>query len=97
MPFKPGKSGNPAGRPPGRTNHRGLVSHAFEVYKKKNGVNGVDAVITNLIKQALDGDTSASKLLLERVEPSYKPISRTININGRLKGPCMKRLKRCWI
>lgn len=56
--WKPGESGNPAGRTPG----------SGEVGKLRAAIGQhVPAIITRLVQAALDGDVGASRLLLERV------------------------------
>ena len=55
--WKKGQSGNPAGRPPG----------SGEVAKVRAAIAAqVPALLAKLMAQALDGDTSAARLLLER-------------------------------
>lgn len=55
--WKKGQSGNPAGRPPG----------SGEVAKVRAAIAAqVPALLAKLVAQALDGDTSAARLLLER-------------------------------
>jgi hypothetical protein len=62
-PWKPGQSGNPKGRPPG----------TGEVAKLRAGIaKHVPAIIRSLVKQAKGGDTSAARLLLERVVAPVK-------------------------
>lgn len=61
--WKPGESGNPAGRPSG----------AGEIAKLRAAIAmHVPAIITNLKDAALNGDVSAARLLLERVIPPVK-------------------------
>ncbi len=55
--WKKGQSGNPAGRPPG----------SGEVAKVRAAIAAqVPALLAKLVAQALEGDTSAARLLLER-------------------------------
>ncbi|WP_371435399.1 DUF5681 domain-containing protein [Polaromonas sp.] len=61
--FKPGKSGNPAGRPPGKS--------AAQKLREAIG-QGVDEIIKKLTEQAKEGDVAAARLLLERVLPPVK-------------------------
>ena len=62
--WKPGQSGNPAGRPPG----------TGEVAKLRAAIAAsVPAILKNLTTAALAGDVQAAKLLLERVLPALKP------------------------
>jgi hypothetical protein len=73
--WKPGQSGNPAGRPPGR----GLAAQVRE----KLG-EGLPDVIAAVKAKALEGDIGACRLWLERVSPPIKseelPVS--IDIDG---------------
>ena len=55
--WKPGESGNPKGRAPG----------SGEVAKLRAAIAGrVPEILDKLMTQALEGDTSAARLLLER-------------------------------
>jgi Family of unknown function (DUF5681) len=65
MPFQPGQSGNPAGRPPGARNKRSIISDAmFE--------GEADALVRRAVDQGLDGDLRAIRLILDRLEPARK-------------------------
>lgn len=72
MAWQKGKSGNPAGRPRGQsstTKLRELITpHA-------------PALVEMLVEQAKKGDVQAAKLLLDRVLPTIKPITQSINIS----------------
>lgn len=61
--WKPGQSGNPAGRPKGT----GEVAKLREAIKAH-----VPAIIENLVARALEGDIGASRLLLERTVAPLK-------------------------
>ncbi|MEJ8813388.1 DUF5681 domain-containing protein [Variovorax ureilyticus] len=63
--WKPGQSGNPAGRPPG-------TSKAHELREQIRAC--VPDVVTKLMEQAKGGDVGAARLLLERVLPAIKPM-----------------------
>ena len=66
--WKPGESGNPAGRTPG----------SGEVAKLRAAIGQhVPAIITRLVQAALDGDVGASRLLLERVIAPLKASEET--------------------
>lgn len=62
--WKPGQSGNPAGRKPGEGPHakfrRAISEHVPEI-------------ITTMVQAALQGDVAAARLLLERTVPPIKP------------------------
>lgn len=71
--FKPGTSGNPAGRKPG----------TGEVAKLRASIAAhLPEIITRLVTQARAGDAQAARLLLERVLPPIKateePVSLTL-------------------
>ena len=61
-PFKPGRSGNPKGRPRGALNKTTLALRAIMADK-------AEAVIETLISQALAGDVQACRAILERLVP----------------------------
>jgi hypothetical protein len=69
MPFKPGQSGNPAGRRP-RTD--------TEQRQREQIRKALPGIVARLIHAAESGDTTASKLLLERIMPAYKPLDRPV-------------------
>ena len=59
-PFEPGKSGNPSGRPKESRNHATLLAEAL--------LEGEAETITRkLIDKALEGDTTALRMCLERL------------------------------
>lgn len=67
--WKPGQSGNPAGRKPG----------TGEVAKLRDGIRQhLPAIIEALVEKARLGDAAAAKLLLERVVPQLKPVEQGI-------------------
>ena len=59
-PFEPGKSGNPKGRPKGSRNQATLL--AEELLEGE-----VEAIVRKLVNTALEGDTTALRLCLERL------------------------------
>jgi Family of unknown function (DUF5681) len=59
-PFEPGKSGNPNGRPKGSRNQATMLAEAL--------LDGeAEAITRKLINTALEGDTTALRLCLERL------------------------------
>ena len=70
--FKPGRSGNPAGRPPG------IPSLAA---KLRAGID-VEGIIRKMEELALQGDTRAAELLLSRALPELKPEPATRPVPG---------------
>lgn len=66
--WKPGQSGNPAGRPPG----------LGEVAKLRASISErVPELLTALMERALDGDVGAARLLLERAIAPLKAAEQT--------------------
>lgn len=71
--FEKGQSGNPAGRKRG-TSHADKLRRAIE--------NDLPDIIDAMVSAAKSGDTSASKLLLDRVIPNLKPVHQNVSVNG---------------
>jgi hypothetical protein len=67
--FKPGESGNRAGRPAGKT-AGAKIRAAIE--KRK------DEILQAVIDAAIAGDMQACKMLLDRITPSLKPVAAQI-------------------
>lgn len=77
--FKKGESGNPAGRPAGKTPGAQLRK-AIELR--------ADDILQAVIESAVAGDMSACKILLDRITPTLKAQSMPISlpVNGTLAG-----------
>ena len=70
--WKPGESGNPKGRAPG----------TGEVAKLRAAIAGrVPEILDKLMTQALEGDTSAARLLLERAVAPLKATEQPQAVN----------------
>jgi hypothetical protein len=65
MPFQPGQSGNPAGRPPGARNE---VNRSMEPVFQANG----EAIIERLVEQAKAANPVALRLCVDRLVPLGK-------------------------
>ena len=64
-PFERGKSGNPKGRPKGARNRATILA--------ENLLNGeVESIVRKAIDKALEGDTAALRLCLERLLPPQR-------------------------
>ncbi len=63
MPFRPGQSGNPAGRP------KGSVNRQLAMLRE-----AVEKVLPLVVERACNGDAEAQKIILERGLPKLKPV-----------------------
>lgn len=63
--FKPGKSGNPSGRPKGVKNQITLIKESLELLLREQGSARMPEVLEKAFELALEGDRSMIKLLLE--------------------------------
>lgn len=63
MPFRPGQSGNPTGRP------KGSINKQLAMLRE-----AVEKVLPLVVERALNGDTEAQKIILERGLPKLKPV-----------------------
>ena len=69
--WKPGQSGNPAGRPPG----------VGEVSKLRAAIGErVPALLAAMMSKALEGDVGAARLLLERAIAPLKGVEQAITL-----------------
>lgn len=63
--FRKGRSGNPAGRPPGSRNHATMLAEGL--------LEGeAQALTRKAVELALEGDTTALRLCLERILPRQR-------------------------
>ena len=70
--WKPGESGNPAGRAPG----------SGEVAKLRASIaKHLPDIITRLVEAAKAGDAGAARLLLERVIPPIKATEQPVSVD----------------
>jgi hypothetical protein len=65
MPFQPGQSGNPAGRPIGARNRKTLL---MEALLEDDG----EDLTRRLVEKALSGDATAMRLCMERLLPRMR-------------------------
>lgn len=77
--YNKGVSGNPSGRPAGKTPGAKL---------RKAIEERSDDILQAVIESAIAGDMSACKMLLDRITPSLKPIAQSIflPVNDSLAG-----------
>lgn len=72
-PFKPGQSGNPAGKPPGVKNRATMLAQAL--------FDGEAEVLTRkIIELAKNGDMQALKVCVDRLCPPMKAQSAPIHV-----------------
>ena len=76
-PFERGQSGNPKGRPKGSRNAVTLLAEAL--------LNDeAEAIIRKVVDKALEGDSAAMRLALERVLPAKRQRTVTVDFEGEI-------------
>ncbi|MCK6419026.1 MAG: DUF5681 domain-containing protein [Alphaproteobacteria bacterium] len=71
--FKPGQSGNPAGRPKGSR-------HKYTLAAQELLAGESESLTRKAIELALEGDVTALRLCLERIAPALKATAPTITL-----------------
>ena len=77
-PWRPGQSGNPNGRPKGARN---MATRAVEALLDGEA----ETLSRKAIDQALEGNTTALRLCLERIAPPRKCSPVTIDLPGQIE------------
>jgi hypothetical protein len=75
--FKPGQSGNPAGKPKGAISLSAQLRKALKkTVQTKDGtkLKTYDAIVTKAIQAALQGDTAMMRLIFDRVDGRVKDL-----------------------
>ncbi len=75
--FRPGQSGNPAGKPPG-AKHRATQAVLALL------AGETEALTRKAVELALEGDTTALKLCLDRLAPPLEPCAAPLQMEGPL-------------
>ncbi len=82
--FKPGQSGNPRGRPPGRPDRRLLATE--EMLQEMRGIVAV------LVGKALEGDTNAASIVLAKILPSVKAQAEKVEFDFDSTAPISEQV-----
>ena len=69
--FRPGSTGNRRGRPPGNATRREVRDRVGD---------RLGELIDRLMQSALEGDTTAAKLILDRLAPSLRPVDAPMTL-----------------
>ena len=72
--YKAGQSGNPAGRPKGIQDRRTVLRELLEPHS--------EGLIKKAVDMALEGDTTALRLCLERICPPIRSTGEPVTISG---------------
>ena len=70
--FSPGRSGNPAGRPPGLEDKRVALRALLEPHAPR--------LVEKAVQKALKGDTTALRICLDRLIPPVKARYETVSL-----------------
>ena len=77
-PWKPGQSGNPAGKPKGTRNRATIYSYWLEQINK-DGVTEADSIVVAMIEKAKQGDVAAAK---EAMDSGFGKIADKQELTG---------------
>lgn len=75
--FKPGQSGNPAGRPRGARNSYRIRDDLMDAI---GGAETLRSIAAKMTAQALAGDVQSARLLLERLVPPLRSVDAPVTL-----------------
>ena len=73
MKFKPGQSGNPAGRP------KGIIDKRWALRKRLEDAS--ETLVDEAIRRAIEGDSGLMRALLRKLIPTAKPESASVEFD----------------
>lgn len=82
--FKPGQSGNPRGRPPGRPDRRLLATEQM--------LDEMRNIVAVLVGKALEGDTNAASIVLAKTLPSIKAQAEKVQFEFDATAPISEQV-----
>ena len=82
--WKPGESGNPRGRPPGRPDKRLLATQQM--------LDEMRNIVAVLVGKALEGDTNAASIVLAKVLPSVKAQAEKVQFKFDATAPISEQV-----
>ena len=82
MAFQKGQSGNPAGKPKGAKDKRTALRELLQPHAEQ--------LVQKAVKLALEGDTTALRICIDRIIPAAKAKDSPIELEG-LHGPLVDR------
>ena len=77
--FKPGQSGNPAGRPATATV---FINKAIDEFNNANQTDLAQELMDKIFAQALSGCLNSQKLIVDKLAAPLKPVSGAIKLTG---------------
>lgn len=84
--WKPGQSGNPAGRPRGSKNHITQLKHSLEIAVREGvRVKDVKDIMATLVKEAKSGNVQAAKLILDKMISNASGAEEETGTDNRIK------------
>jgi hypothetical protein len=79
--WKPGQSGNPAGKPKGARHFSTLIRDAITKVAEDTGTRDDEEIVKALVRKAKEGDLKAVDMVLDRVDGKAE---QTINLDAEV-------------